>query len=221
MIYMALTPRRKEFLAKLKALYDFKGAAVHYGAVAEALGISKWTAYDMVQVLEREGYVRREYALEKVPGRSRLLVAPTGKAREAAAGNEESEEWQRWRARLLGALGQARAGQRNDSWHAEARESASPLIACAGIVTLLLMELEHFNRRAHELLREVVNLSPRPEISLSLVAGTTLGTLVERAADLAIIRRIADYIRSLQEKLAEISTADRRLLVDFVNEALI
>lgn len=217
---MALTPRRKEFLAKLKALCDFKGAAVPYGAVAEALGISKWTAYDMVQVLEREGYVRREYALEKVPGRSRLLVAPTAKAEGLAAGDEGREEWQRWRARLLGALGQARAGERNDSWHAEARESPSPLIACAGLVTALLMELQNLNRRGYELLREVVNLAPRPEMGLSLVAGTTLGSLVERAVDRAMIGRIAEYIRRFQEKLAEISTTERRLLVDFVNEAL-
>lgn len=217
---MALTPRRKEFLAKLKALYDFKGAAVHYGVVAEALGISKWTAYDMVQALEREGYVRREYVLEKLPGRSRLLVAPTGKAREVAAANEGCEEWQRWKARLLTALGQARAGHPTDHWQLETWESPSPLIVCAGIVTLLLMELQKVNRRGQELIREVLNLSPRPEMGLSLVAGTTLGSLVERAVDRAIIRRIAEYVRRFQEKLAEISTADRRLLVDFVNEAL-
>ncbi|MBC7105045.1 MAG: hypothetical protein H5T97_03820 [Firmicutes bacterium] len=217
---MALTPRRREFLTKLKALCRFRGSAVPYGAVAEALGISKWTAYDMVQALEREGYVRREYALERVPGRSRLLVAPTAKAEEFAAGEEAREEWQHWRARLLGALGRARAGERSVGWEDEARDSSSPLIACAVLITALLMELQNLNRRGQELLREIVSLAPRPEMGLSLVAGTTLGSIVERAADRAVIRRMAEYVRRFQEQLAEISTTERRLLVDFVNEAL-
>ena len=57
--------------------------AVHYALVAERLGVSKFTAYDMLRLLEKKSYVTSEYVLDPQrsgPGRSTVLFRPTEKA---------------------------------------------------------------------------------------------------------------------------------------------
>ncbi len=51
----SLTERRKQFLQKLLDLYRRTNLPVHYESVAQALGVSKWTAYDMLKALEKLG----------------------------------------------------------------------------------------------------------------------------------------------------------------------
>ena len=106
---MTLTRRRKEFLYKIKKIHENTGAPVHYITVSEALGVSKWTAYDIMKELEKEGYLRSEYAVsreEKFPGRSAILFLPTPKAEELFLKEKEEidhmDEWQAAREKLLG-----------------------------------------------------------------------------------------------------------------------
>jgi hypothetical protein len=58
---------------------------VHYSEVAEAMGISAWTAYGLLRELERAGLAGRSYATganapgqSRRGGRSRILFAPSG-----------------------------------------------------------------------------------------------------------------------------------------------
>jgi Mn-dependent DtxR family transcriptional regulator len=57
---MKVTTRQKEFLEVLIDLYQQKGSSVHYSEVALKMGVSKWTAYDMLQLLRREGLLEVE-----------------------------------------------------------------------------------------------------------------------------------------------------------------
>jgi Iron dependent repressor, N-terminal DNA binding domain. len=73
---MALTRRRREFLSKINKLYQGTGQPVHYTTVAQALGVSKWTAYDILRELEKEDLLNVEYAVsreERNPGRSQVF----------------------------------------------------------------------------------------------------------------------------------------------------
>jgi DNA-binding Lrp family transcriptional regulator len=80
---MRLTQRREEFLKKIIDIFKSTELPVHYGTIAKELGVSKWTAYDILKRLEREGYLRSEYVLNsesKNVGRSMIVFYPTEKA---------------------------------------------------------------------------------------------------------------------------------------------
>jgi hypothetical protein len=84
----SLTPRRLQALAALRELHAGTGSAVHYSSLAGRMGISVWTAYDLLLELEKLGLVRRSYNQDPHPsqrrGRSRILFVPT--AAEPVAG---------------------------------------------------------------------------------------------------------------------------------------
>lgn len=99
---MKLTARQKEILSKLMDIYrENKKFPVHYSLVAKYLGISKWSAYDMMRVLEGKGLVTAEYrfsAKGKSRGRTSVRFAPTVEAKkilnEIVGKDVEKEEWQ-------------------------------------------------------------------------------------------------------------------------------
>ncbi len=97
---MNLTRRQETFMRQLLALYtEFQGP-IHYSALAERIGVSRITAYDMLRVLEEKGYVESVYQLapdRSGPGRSTVLYRPTEKADEAInqlAAGADATDWQ-------------------------------------------------------------------------------------------------------------------------------
>jgi DNA-binding MarR family transcriptional regulator len=58
---ITLTPRQGTFLRALGELCRAEGQAVHYSSVAMRLGVSRFSAYDMLKVLEEKGYARYVY----------------------------------------------------------------------------------------------------------------------------------------------------------------
>jgi energy-coupling factor transport system substrate-specific component len=90
-----LTRRQGEFIEKLIDLNDEVGAPIHYSLLAERLGVSPFTAYDMLCILEEKGLVTSEYYLpaERTgPGRAERFFFPRAVAsrwREAISGSNE------------------------------------------------------------------------------------------------------------------------------------
>ncbi len=80
---MKLTRRQEIFVQKMFDLKKEFDGPVHYSLLAERLGVSPFTAYDMLCLLEEKGYVTSEYQLpsDKIgPGRAERLFFPTSKA---------------------------------------------------------------------------------------------------------------------------------------------
>lgn len=78
---MKLTQRRKDFLNSLINIYTRTAKPVHYETLAQEVGVSKWTAYDMLQTLQKTGFLAREYVLPGTGGgRSQVVYTPTEKA---------------------------------------------------------------------------------------------------------------------------------------------
>ena len=83
---MKITKRQREFLKALIALYRQKGSPIHYSEVAQTLGVSKWTAHDMSQLLHKEGFLEVEYLIPESDnykwgklGRSTITFFPNKK----------------------------------------------------------------------------------------------------------------------------------------------
>ena len=80
---MKLTRRQEEFIANLIDLsFEFDGP-IHYSLLAERLGVSPFTAYDMLCMLEEKGVVTSKYQLaaeKSGPGRAERLFHPSESA---------------------------------------------------------------------------------------------------------------------------------------------
>ena len=77
---------------------------IHYSMVAEQLKLSKYTAYDMLRLLEEKGYVESIYETHsKGPGRASVLFQPTQKAKatfQELAG-DEAKSWEEAKERII------------------------------------------------------------------------------------------------------------------------
>jgi len=51
-----LTARQKIFLQKLVGIYLEENTLIHYTALANRMGVSKFTAYDMLRILGKKVY---------------------------------------------------------------------------------------------------------------------------------------------------------------------
>ncbi|AYV73458.1 hypothetical protein M1D49_03310 [Bacillus sp. PK3-056] len=77
---MGITKRRKQFLEEIVKIYQDTLLPVHYETIANSIGVSKWTAYDVMKVLEKDGYLERTYVKnESDTGRSIVVFIPTKK----------------------------------------------------------------------------------------------------------------------------------------------
>ncbi|BAS26602.1 hypothetical protein [Limnochorda pilosa] len=78
---MPPTNRQRQFLERLIALYRRSREPVPYDALGRALGVSRWTAYDIARSLMRQGLAQSVYQPGSGgPGRRRVAFAPTPEA---------------------------------------------------------------------------------------------------------------------------------------------
>ncbi|MDY6835996.1 MAG: hypothetical protein SVY53_14475 [Chloroflexota bacterium] len=146
-----MTIRQRAFLTKLIDLYGTIHEPVHYSAVADQLGVSASTDYDMLKLLEKKGMITSAYITPKKasgPGRSSVLFLPTERARDVfsnlADGYDEDHEWEKVKYRVLDNL---RKGKASDDTGfiqdliAMIPKTRSPLAACAQIITMILLSL--------------------------------------------------------------------------------
>lgn len=226
---MTLTRRRKEFLHKIKKIYENTGTPVHYITVAEALGVSKWTAYDILKELEKEGYLRSEYSVsreERYSGRSVLLFLPTPKAGELFLREKEEidhmEEWHAAREKLLEIFEDVKKhGSKKiiDDLLKEMPATEAPIIISTYIIAVLIVYVQNLGAKAVKMIKNLLQPALRPELILSLFAGTVLGATVKNMQDV-INGRLADEVGRLQKYISEFSAKENKLLVKFLSDAL-
>ncbi|KAA3658233.1 MAG: hypothetical protein DWQ04_25725 [Chloroflexi bacterium] len=79
---MKLTRRQEQFIENLIDLSQEIDGPIHYSMLAERLGVSPFTAYDMLRLLEEKGAVISEYHVaegKSGPGRAERLFYPVMK----------------------------------------------------------------------------------------------------------------------------------------------
>ncbi|MEN3012521.1 MAG: hypothetical protein ABDH34_06555 [Dictyoglomus thermophilum] len=76
---MSLTERRRQFLETLKTLYEKNKRPIHYAEIAKELSVSPATAYDIMQILYKEGYIDAIYlenSVKNKKGRGKIFFKP-------------------------------------------------------------------------------------------------------------------------------------------------
>lgn len=114
---MELTGRQEAFIRNLVDLYLQHAEPIHYSLLAERLGVSPFTAYDMMRLLEERGYVRSEYQLQegkRQAGRSIIVFAPTPKAHQVIAELTEDAPQGQWEEVKDALLERVRSGRFED-----------------------------------------------------------------------------------------------------------
>jgi DNA-binding MarR family transcriptional regulator len=181
-----LTFRQKAFLSRVLDIYREIQEPLHYSVVAEQLGLSNSTAYDMLRLLEQKGMVNSEYTIPKAisgPGRSSILFFPTAEAIELfsrlAGERQEQEEWEEVKARILLSLRQGKASDYQGLLRellVRIPEARSPLVRCAEAITALLLSLREARHKLGE--QSPVSMllgAPVSKLGMSILAGLALG----------------------------------------------
>lgn len=230
---MELTLRQKAFLDKLIDLCHEAQQPVHYSVLAQGLGVSRFSAYDMLKVLENKGLVRSEYVLEEHnsgPGRSSVVFSPLAQARQILSrwtgAPAEQHEWVQTQERILSHI---RLGAASDDRSlledlvAAIPKAISPLAYSAQTLTALFLpvrsRLESLNRDLSALLASEEASSDGGVLDLLAGFGLGLSITTERLGrDLS--SKLMEYSRTCQKHIEGMDAERRRVLADFMKELL-
>ena len=236
-----LTSRQKAFLDKLLQLYRERRGPVHYSDVAERLGVNRFSAYDMLKVLEKKGFASSSYALRSAasgatsgppgPGRSMVVFAPTPEAASTLQSADDDprlgDEWQSVRERVLERLRHAREANAREALGdllARLPEAHAPLTFCTEMIGALLLNMKRARTRAGGLspFRVLASLKAGGTAHLETLAGLSLGiSLTEHDENNgSLTERLVGQIQRYQLNLNRLGEDSREALASFLEEAL-
>jgi len=227
-MFIKLTVRQQAFLDKLFELYrEFKGP-VHYSVVAEKLGVNKFSAYDMLKVLEEKGVAASSYVLNESqvgPGRSQVVFYPTNKA--AAFLTQLRDEvrhngdWHRVKQRILRRLEEARQTNPGDALQealSNLPDTKVPLNYCAEMISVLLLNVERL--RNQHLQPALETLNAPGQFGLGALAGLSVAsTITNPAEDTTVTEKLLTHTQRFQKQLADLSDESINRLSSFLNDA--
>jgi hypothetical protein len=228
-----LTPRQRTFLDKLFDLYHEHQGPVHYSIVAEKLGVNKFSAYDMLKLLEKKGMARSDYVLAAEhtgPGRSMIVFYPTQQAAsllsQFTGDISINEEWQQVKERILQRLRETKSANYRELLYeilAGIPERKAPLIYCTEVITALLLNLNRVKEKASGMnpFKALSSLGSTGEAGLGTLAGLSLGSTLTEKTDTSLRDKLLSYTKRYHTHLLNLSEEAKTSLSDFLQEALV
>jgi len=227
---MKLTGRQREFLGRFLDLYRETKRPVHYTQIAEKMGVSKLTAYDMLRLLEKRGLVASEYILprEGGPGRSSIVFYPTEKATEVmaqTAGQEwDMTEWEQVKMRIIQALNERKGAYQNllDEILLRIPKRKSPMLYVTEMITAIILQLHQLREevKANGLFPDLRLVGLPSELGLNALPGLTLGLSMVEKANRRVTTSLLSYTQKYQDYLARLSAENKKRLSDFAQEVM-
>jgi len=227
-----LTYRQQQFLSQFLDIYRELEHSVHYVAVAEQLGISKVTAYEMLRLLEEKGLVRAEYQTnsdQHGPGRPTVFFYPTQEANNLinvlAGDGINLEDWQVVKEQILQQLRDGKAGGYEEllsNLLARIPERRSPLIIATELITALILILTTIQDapEIRALLERLQQIGFPKKISLSVMSGIAMLLSVMERANRHYSTVLLSQFSQYEDALSQLNEESRRQLSDFTREAV-
>ncbi|MBC7082746.1 MAG: hypothetical protein H5T95_04540 [Firmicutes bacterium] len=229
---MSLTERSREFLAALRKLYEEQKGPVHYEDVAKAVGVSKWTAYDMLRKLAAHGLVGVEYILnrhKRTPGRSMVMFRPNEVREDAEAWQMKhgghlpfGEELARIKKHVVASLPELRSSASQGIWQGlmEKLDRASgPAAFCGYMAVLLVACTRLLGGNSLDVLARLVQAGADAHSALVVFSGAIMGMLVVHpTVSQEVTGKMAGYMRKFHDHIDSLSGQERSLLLEFVRE---
>jgi len=242
---MKITTRQKEFLKILIDLYKQKASPIHYSEVAQKLGVSKWTAYDMLQLLRREGLLEVEYLIPesnnyrwKRLGRSTITFFPTKKGYTISNLPERKlptkiAELNKLKNNIIQKFEEIKGKFNLKDLFKEALQSKSPLIFCACVLLILILLIKKITEGIAEikLLSQVIPpdaTNTYIELALIVFVGMCFGVLTKYINNIPKyvtgsnnnLDEYADYIQTYNRYVSQMDEKEQKSLLDFLKETL-
>ncbi len=228
---MKLTPRQITFLRKLLDLYQERRGPIHYSLLAQQLGVNKFSAYDMLKLLEHKGMAASEYSLARQtpgPGRSVILFRPTGKASELLRSFTSEtlpiEEWQQTKEEILSRLREGKENYQDflNELLAKIPEAKSPLIYCTQMITALVLTLSDVQERVAGLppVKSILASAESAKLQLGTLAGLSWGSSLAGRTESSLVENLLSHTKRYQTYLSNLSEESLARLADFMGEAL-
>lgn len=228
---MKITRRQEIFIHQLLDLYRELNGAIHYSQLAERVGVSSFTAYDMLRVLEEKGLVKSEYRLDSdkpVVGRSEVVFLPTERAHQLfveLAGDADRGNWDSVKSQIMEKI---REGEMRDHVLAEEILARVPpdvpdvLRYCIEVMTIVILRLgKGAGRRVlAEHLPQIIEWKGTITRSgLMLLGGFTLGLLAnESNSDVEWNKLFLEHIRRYQSLVMDMEPRLCRRLGDSMKD---
>lgn len=226
---MRLTHRQVDVICKLLDLYREFQEPIHYSTLAEHLGVSPFTAYDMLCLLEEKGMVTSEYQLapdKSGPGRAVRVFLPSQHALERTTSLSKeigSADWNTYKQRLLDKL-------RNDELYD--RELIVDVLAripsagkgelryCVEVMTIINLRIQSSEGR-EILLKFLPELLPRAGSAsrkdLSLLGGIVLSILaLEDRGDIEWGAHLIEQVKAYMDIVINLDVEKCRLLGEYL-----
>jgi predicted transcriptional regulator len=201
-----LTRRRREALKALKKITEERGP-ISYEELAQELGISKWSAYELLIQLENEGYVQSE--LRKCNGKCggrpslRFSLSPQG---EEVLKGESGLESLREEISHYFQLAKRDLRAASAALKEKLTVRATPLLQSARGLTMLLLELRNYSSELYSRIRRIIKSGE----DLSLISGAAM--VGDREG------RLSRIVQICQQALSRLSKAQKELIASILKE---
>ena len=242
---MKITTRQKEFLQILIDLYQQKGSPIHYSEVAQKMGLSKWTAYDMLQLLRREGLLEIEYLIpesnnhrwEKL-GRSTITFFPTKKGYTVSNLPQRKlptkiAELDKLKKNIIQKFEEIKGKFNLKDLFKEALQSKSPFILCACVLLILILLIKKITEGITEiqLLSQVIPADATNtyiELALTVFVGMCFGVLTKYINNIPkyvtgpnnSLDEYAGYIQTYNQYVSQMDKKEQKSLLNFLKDTL-
>jgi len=228
---MHITPRQKEFLNKSIDLYRLAGQPIHYTTIAEKLGISKWSAYDMMKLLEEKGLVTSDYnvpGMGKGGGRSSVVFYPTSRGedliKELAGGVPEEKEWQKVKEDILTNLSKLKGTEYEKVLNELLQRTSTQensLLYCTDMTTALLLMIKGFKDKLKGgiPIKTILEETPKMSGRLITLAGLTMGLSLTGLAAKSKIAKILGQTKKYESLVQEMDSRRLKMLAEFLDDA--
>lgn len=242
---MKITKRQKEFLKILINLYQEKASPIHYSEVAQKIGVSKWTAYDMLQLLSKEGFLEVEYQIpesdhhrwEKL-GRSTITFFPTKKGYAISNLSQrnlpiKAAELKKLKNDIIQKFEEIKGKFNLKELFKEVLQTKSPLIFCACILLILILLIKKITQGIAEiqLLSQVIPPNATNtyiELALTVFVGICFGVLTKYINNIpkyvtGPVNNLDEYIGYIQtynQYVSQMNKEEQKSLLVFLKETL-
>ncbi|MBU1036255.1 hypothetical protein KJ974_06145 [bacterium] len=243
---MRITERQKEFLKTLIDLYQQKSSPIHYSEVAQKMGVSKWTAYDMLQLLQKEGFLEVEYIIPEPDsykwsklGRSTITFYPTKKGYAISYFTNTKKglpakiaELNKLKEEITQKFDELKGKLNIKDLLKEALQSKSPLIFCACLLLILILLVKKITEGVAEIklisqiMPPTATTNTYAELALIVFAGMCLGVLAKYVSKVPTtfgnnnLDEYADYIQTYNQYISLMDNKEQSSLLDFLKETL-
>jgi DNA-binding MarR family transcriptional regulator len=212
---MKLTRRQETFIRKLLDLYHEAEGPIHYSALADHIGVSKITAYDMLRHLEEKGYITSHYQLEDEktgPGRSKVVFSPTELAHnmlDQMAGPLEGVDWEKVKEKVISRIspGELPDADLNKGFLDRVLDEENDEIRyCMEVMTVLVFNMQKSKQRQF-FIETLPQILPPDDTSnrssLIMIGGFALGLLADESAqDQVWSQELIDHVKQVQTIIA-------------------